>query len=616
MTGRMDKHVAIISQKYALQFDTLSAWHAHNFQISQNSIDSFRILDSYHSTPSRYVEEMASRIMRMTLGTNVALLLFNPYLSLDEYEFRTVVSHADRLARLRRTVIFTAKNGIPVAYYFAEDTCDSSRYLLLLSCVNAAVDAKLLQAAYFVPCDVIKLPLAGYTPPNRLNGFLGRAYAGPMVWCAEAGAAAINAVTGITPTPLAEISEMRAARNRLGFYAYDPYHAGDVLFMAIASQRVDSLFDSVVVHESYAGIARRAGCNLPILVIDGPVCGRGGHHTNETKYFQEVASALPADRLYVYCRATRNYNITDFHLIDHIGFALGGRYLSGKDLYHQKDTRMPVAEVELDIRDRPPRVLLHFDAGWPLKIYPLAMQGELVSEFLAQGCEVTILDGKNFFEGCKAVKFESLDALEHVMAEHDIVVGMDSFPAHFSSLVLNMPTICLFSSTHPINSCSSMSSNYVWLSNSLNCAPCQKTEHCDRYGGTECRNFSPPSAVANIIDKFLKSHKVSPSEESLPQGNENGLPNATFRHLPSEKVPQFLHGNGVITSVFIEDGAEPTLLAVMGYAIRTSFIFRLPLYVYRLSLIIKKYLNIIRHNGFRAANKRARDYFEHLRHLL
>jgi hypothetical protein len=127
MTGRMDKHVAIISQKYALQFDSLSAWHAHNFQISQNSIDSFRILDSYHSAPSRYVEEIASRITRMTSGTDVALLLFNPYLSLDEHELRTVVSHADGLVGLRRTAVFAAKNGVPLAYYFAGETCDSSR---------------------------------------------------------------------------------------------------------------------------------------------------------------------------------------------------------------------------------------------------------------------------------------------------------------------------------------------------------------------------------------------------------------------------------------------------------------------------------------------------------
>lgn len=612
----MKKHVAIINQKLTLRFDPLSAWHAHNFQFSQNSIDSFRILDSYHSTPGRYVEEMASRVIRMTSGTNVELLLFNPYLSLDEHELRTVVSHADRLAGLRRTAVFAARNGVPLAYYFAADTCDSSRYLLLLSCVNAAVDAKLLQAAYFAPCDVIKLSLAGYTPSGRLNGFLGRAYAGPMLWCAEAGAAAINAVTAFAPTTLVEFSEMRAARNRLGFYAYDPYHAGDVLFMAIASQREDSLFDGVVVHESYAGIARRAGCNLTILEIDGPVIGRGGHHKNETKYFQEVASALPAHGLYVYCRATRNYNITDFHLIDHIGFALGGRYLSGTDLYHQPDTRIPLTQVELDIGGRRPRVLLHFDAGWPLKIYPLAMQRELVSKLLEQGCDVTILDGKNFFAGCRSVKFEGLDALEHEMAEHDIVVGMDSFPAHFSSLVLNMPTICLFSSTHPVNSCSSMSSNYVWLSNSLNCSPCQKTEHCDRYGGTKCRNFSSPGAVANIIGELIKSHKVSPSDEDMLQENANGLLNAAFTHLPSEKAPQFLRGDGVLTSVSIEDGTEPNLLTEIGYAIRTSFVFRLPLYVSRLFLIMKMYFYVIRHNGFRAANKRAYDYFEHLRHLL
>ena len=612
----MSKHAAMISQKYALQFAPESLWHAHNFQLSQDSVDTYRLLDSFVSTPSRYVEEMASRIMMTEAGTNEELLLFNPYLSLDEHELRTVVSHADRLSGLQRPVVFSAKNGVPLAYYLSTGICDNSRYLMLLSCVNAAIDAKLLQAAYFVSCEVIKLPLAGYMSSTRLNGFLGGIYSEPMVWCAEAAVSTINAVTANVATPMPEILELRAARNRLNLYAYQPYHAGDVLFMSIASQRTESLCDGVVIHHCYAGIARRAECNLPILEIDGPILKRDGCSKEEPEYFKDVRSTLPTSELYVYCRSIRNYNITNFHLIDHIAFSLGKRYLSSAELYHQPDRCPPVGEAGLNVGGRPARVLLHFDAGWSLKIYPQTQQRNLVSNLLLNGYEVTILDGKQIIDGCRAVKFQGLESLEREMLEHDIVVGMDSFPAHFSSLVLKMPTICLFSCTHPINSCSSMTPNYVWLSNDFDCSPCQRQNHCFRYGGADCRNFSSPGSVVNAIDKFIKMRRTVAEEKYMPAENAIGLPQRIFRHLPSEKAPRFL-GDSRLTSIFIGNctrvSYSPTLLTVMDYAIRTTAIFLLIAAVFRR---IYKYFDTVRYNGFMEANRQtyAYKYFDMIKH--
>jgi hypothetical protein len=603
---RANKHAAMLNQKYALCFAPASAWHAHNFQFSQDALDACRILDSFNSTPARYVEEMASRIMQTSPGADGALLLFNPYLSLDGHEIRTVLGHADRLRTdSRRAAVFSARNGLPLAFYLPCGICDTSRYLLLLSCVNAAADAKLLQAAYFAPCDDIRLPLDGRISLTRLNGFLGGAHMEPMVWCAEAGAAAINAATVNATPPLCELSEMRAARDRLGLYAFFPFHAGDILFMAMASRRGESLFDGVVIHRDYSDIARRADFKLKILEIDGPVPARGGYNKGDTEYFLDTAPTLPAANLYVYCRATRDYNITNFHLIDHIGFALGKRYASGADLYHRPDARAHIGGTGLGITRRPPRIFMHLDAGWSLKIYPAALQRDLVRALLERGYEITILDGKEAIAGCRRITFQGIDALEREMSSHDLVVGMDSFPAHFASLLLKIPTICLFSCTHPVNFSSSMSPDYLWLSNNFDCAPCQQTQHCYRFGGTECRNFSAPGRVAQVIDSMLGPRQAA----RAPSKNAEDLPQVAFSHLPSARVPRFLHADQP-TPILLRDGFSPSLLSAAAYAIRKSAFYSLASLA---SSLAYEYFYLAGHGGFLRANNRAFAYFRRLK---
>jgi hypothetical protein len=188
------------------------------------------------------------------------------------------------------------------------------------------------------------------------------------------------------------------------------------------------------------------------------------------------------------------------------------------------------------------RILLHFGAGWPLKIYPAKWQHALVELLRQRGYEPTVLDAATDIPGCRNLRFESLEQFEALLAQHQLLIGMDSFPAHYTSLLRRIPTLCLFSSTHPVHSRTERSPCYQWLSEELGCAPCRAYQQCPRFGSEFCRNFSPPDEVCNHVDILLTKSSTQ-SEGHAPQVTDPSCidhAEREFKSLPSATMLQRL----------------------------------------------------------------------------
>lgn len=484
-----------------------------SFRIDQSSVSREAMLDSFVSTPSRYLFELVRRT-RTGCADAPWILVFNPLLRPPEFLLRLTLAAAQKATQ---AAVFGSANGLPVAYLLPPETLPDLRYLLLLSCADADLDQRLL--AMILNTAVTSVNLDFPAPVIVPNGFLVGDYLKPTKWCAE------HAIRVMARARSRGTDANVAGRGTAGpcFTAFFPHHAGDVLFMALAARDfAKPLYDEIAIHEDYAVIARRAGMALPILPLRGPIPHRGGYRREDCLHFMDIAPDLPTDRFYVYCRTTRNYNFTDFHFIDHFRFCLGEAITHPEQLSNG---------IPRNTKRRPSpgrnRVLLHCNAGWPLKVYPLAAQMQLTTQLRQLNVEVVTLDATSPAEGCTNVRFTDLAALENLLATVDLVIGMDSFPAHFAAYLLGIPTIYLFSSTHPVNSSPWLSGDHRILQGGETCCPCLGWDRCFRYRTSDCRNFSPPAQVAAMVRHMLDlaSHQyASPVPPALPP-------------LPSTKCP-------------------------------------------------------------------------------
>jgi len=484
-----------------------------NFRIDQSSVSREAMLDSFVSTPSRYLLELVRRT-RTSCANAPWILVFNPLLRPPEFLLRLTLAAAQKATR---AAVFGSSNGLPVAYLLPPETLSDLRYLLLLSCADADLDQRLL--AMILNTAVTSVNLDFPAPLIVPNGFLVGDYLKPMKWCAE------HAIGVMARARSSSTDADVAGRSTAGpcFTAYFPHHAGDVLFMALAARDfAKPLYDEIAIHEDYAAIARRAGMALSILPLHGPVPNRGSYRSEDCLHFMDLAPHLPTDRFYVYCRTTRNYNFTDFHFIDHFRFCLGEALTRPEQLSNgiPRHTERPPAPGRR-------KVLLHCSAGWPLKVYPLTAQIHLTTQLRQLNVGVVTLDATSPADGCTNVRFTDLAALENLLATVDLVIGMDSFPAHFAAYVLGIPTIYLFSSTHPVNSSPRLSGDHRILQGGETCCPCLGWDRCFRYRTSDCRNFAPPAQVAEIVGHMLD---LAPHRYALPV-----LP--ALPPLPSTKCP-------------------------------------------------------------------------------
>ncbi len=581
-------------------------WRTRNFRISPDRIGDGDLFDSCVAPPSRYLLEMYRRVSTMARDPRGRLFLLNPLPLLRRDETLLILAALRRIetepAQDGLVLVLCDKANLPVAYLFPQSLIDDARFLILLSCSDAALDATALGMLYScgseTRCLDISVSLA------NCNGFYGGKYLRPNEICCRNAIDVLQACW--TTTGAAGDQARRACRDSIPLFAFVSHHAGDVLFATLAARSTAAMFQGLAIHRDYSAICRQAGLPVALLEFEGPVAHRGGYRHDDPEQFVDVFPTLPSDRFYVYARTSRDYNVSDHHLIDHYAFVLGAPLATPTEI----DDGQPLvaAPAEPDSASSETRsdrkILLHFDAGWPLKIYPRQWQTALVELLLQHGYALTLLDGTGDVSGCRRERFESLAQFEWLLAEHDLLIGMDSFPAHYASLVRQTPTLCLFSSTHPVHSRTRQSPRYQWLSAQLDCTPCRAYQVCPRFGGELCRNFLPPDEVWRHVEALLATSRAPVATgpaAALPASNHLLPLTPAFKHLPSSQLPQRLRAGRSTVSI------DPLH---MNYSWRRRHYraMRVLRSVLQALGLIREYFFAVRDQGFWRANALTRDY--------
>lgn len=441
--------------------------------------------DSAYATPGRYLQEMNRRLRER--HPNGRITLINPLYDLDIIHFLKVVALIQTTCPIAGNFIIAEASGHPLAYVLDSPTTEFT--LSLVSTISATLDANLLTKLLGEPVQLItakwRLGIA-----TRYNRFYSVANFEIYRWLAN------HAISHLHPNkvPTQPIT------------AIMPYHAGDALFFALATTRVESCIRGIAICHDYADIIEQHAPELSVVHIDLPPLSSSGREISEEDYFlHHLKQVLPEENLYAYLRPSGDYNRTSFHLIDHFAFALGASPRSADELVwsHSHPPRKPVRS--------PVRVLLHFDAGWPMKIYPENEQKQLIDLLLAEGYQVTVLARPDAqYTNCRSVAFHNYAELLDLINEHDIVVGMDSFPAHLAAHSIGLPTICLFASTRPENSNAPPGPGYAYMENGLPCRPCYAKTRCPVYGGSKCQNFVSPEDVVLKMRTMLIDLRTFP----------------------------------------------------------------------------------------------------------
>lgn len=485
--------------------------NADVFTISPDKLSFHEIFDSAFSTPARYILEIFRRLSHEN-GSTDGILIFNPMLELPPLVIGTATHRLDVSAR-QPFVIADSMNR-PIAYYIPDgmDQADH-RYLTLLSTVNAEVDRDLLNTLFDCNghCLTIDVSVREYAG----NGFMHSdelwfiyEYLARRAQDLLTRVARIKKGSGAIHSCRNEMfpSNTRALRDGIRLYAIMTHHAGDALFYAMAAEQTPhSHIDGIVVNRRYVHILDRVLPNYSRIPIDQTPPYRDGAKVmqSEESHFLGFAQELPPFGLYYFLRPSRDYNNTEFHFADHFAFALGQSFISSAGLV-SRTRKSP--DVRLTSNSAPFRILLHFDAGWGLKVYPKKSQEELISRLLSAGMQVTVLGSEvRDFGRYRSVTFRDLGALQELLHSHHLLVGSDSFPCHFATHIVGLPTICLFGPTKPVNSDALPSVHYRALERGLSCKPCKKLEECPLNGKICCNNMVSAETVQMEIETMLSS---------------------------------------------------------------------------------------------------------------
>lgn len=452
--------------------------------------------DSAFATPGRYVAELAGRLQPSATPVIVNPLL-DPTGEVVQILFQRLTGGTSS------PLVIADRNGFPVAYRIPPGTSYLiRRHITLLSCVDPILDRELLSRLLGTPCALESIPRD--VTPFRGNGFSSNPDLATVWRSVASGALDLLDRHRLTVSgdPLPGHALPPGVLEAIGYSAYIPYHAGDLLFFAIALRESGILIRSVATSERFAPILRMISPSTETETFpDPPPRHRPGDPSDE-EYFLTVRDRLSPFRFTLYLRPSRDYAATTFHLIDHFAFALGFSPSREEELISRRLSPPPLHTPT----DAPPpvRVLLHFDAGWPLKIYPPRFRENLIDDLLMRGYEVTVLGNEERDHGrYRTVPFTTLEALKELILSHHLLVGSDSFPSHFAAHLLGVPTICLFGPTRPENSDAPPSGYYRALSAGLHCSPCGNLDHCPRHNRDFCGNFTLPAEVVETIGKMV-----------------------------------------------------------------------------------------------------------------
>lgn len=457
-----------------------------DFRFSQGAFRDDEIFDSALSVPGRFLLEVGRRMLKAVPDVDW-LVVGNPLLPLRAEQLAT---WSDGL--VDGALIATDRANFPVFYILPRRLfVELERFLLLLSTLDGALDAHFLTALLgtAVDCRQIALEPLGEPPARGPNGWLngdGRLNAFKLQ-CADA----IRLIEG------------RDDWRTLPFASFYPMHAGDVLFMSVASRMAaTSFFSKQVVCSSYMDIPPACDSRLEPMRLRLPWISRDGS-VSELTYFVQAMERLGDEarrsNFFVFSRILRLYFHTPFHLVDHARFALGDTLDSFEHTLHVRPT---ADEARCQNPPRPLRVLFHLNGGWSLKTYPLGHMRQVLTALRGFGIEVSVIDRPDLQEaGAQSVISEDSATLRSLLEAHHIFVGVDSFPHHFARLVMGWPTIGLFGNTKPCNSDARYGEGYRSSDQSLSCNRCGAYDVCPALNRRDCINYAPPMrVVSDILD--------------------------------------------------------------------------------------------------------------------
>jgi hypothetical protein len=496
--------IGIINEsRFTLADPNIDSWAIHSFTISGSSLSFSEIFNSAFATPARYVEEMFARLCLLDEPDQRSpKFIFNPLFRMEKLNIELVLDALRDASSQHEMAVLSDDQGRPAGYLLPAGLASKdSRFLALLSTVDGTTDTELLQRAYFATASNVQLDRISLKWCLH-NGFQYEGNRSIYRWVTDRAIKVLS-----LQVQADDGDEARHQRDAISFTAVMPYHAGDLLFFIIALNHLQSSVRRIVVNKSYVDIVGDNAPNLTVLPIDLPVINRGedflrGNLTPDHAYFERFCDQLPEDGFYGYFRPSRNYNVTKFHLIDHFIFALGRHLGSQAELLVPRKAAPTLFSPEPS--DSPRKILLHFDGGWPLKIYPKDQQEQLIDLLHAKGYSVTVLAGLQYdHPKCRVTTFKSYESLVELLHSHHLLVGMDSFPVHYAVHVLGLPTICLFATTRPENSNARPAPNYLFLEKGLRCRPCAAISRCPLYGGPDCRNFVGPEMVLMEVERML-----------------------------------------------------------------------------------------------------------------
>jgi hypothetical protein len=497
---------------YTLEGECRDLHSLYNFSISSDELSFFRIFYSAFATPARYVMELLRRLNRVEDGAGGGYFIFNPFLTPGADSVRQVLTEISAICEDEAPIVITDRANFPLGYYLPSSIQPEDGHLLtLLSTVDGILDQKLLNKLFFSAGEsrsVNTMEHLSFGNGFMVNDDLFFIFA----WTA---ANALSLLERLFPDRKGEPVlrsidrgdgyQLRALRDAIPFTAVMPHHAGDVLFYALAAKETASHVRNIAVNRRYVNILEKVVPGYRVQLIDPLPPNREGNIASDEQSFIIFAPDLPPFSFYYYCRQVRNYNISEFNLIDHFGFALGQSFYGRDELITQNAHDVPLFRPA--INNQPPRILFHFDAGWGLKIYPEQYRQKLIRELLANGVYITVLGTEDRdFGDYRSVKFTTLEEFEALLESHHLLVGSDSFPSHYAAHVKGLPTLCLFGPTKPANSDARLSGHYHYLEKGISCRPCIHTEFCHTLGKAWCNNFVPPELLLQELNVMLKTN--------------------------------------------------------------------------------------------------------------
>lgn len=561
--------LGVISDSHYLVTDLVQEWDLHSFTISPDILSFSKLFHSAFATPARYIQEIFLRLGTLDEGKRCdAKFVFNPLFDSSQLDILLVLAALKEAAPFDGITIPVDRDGLPAGYLLPPRMdADDARFLTLLSTVDAEIDAKLCHLLFQTEARCLPVPHLTLAKTQH-NGFIYEENRHIYRWVTEQAIAVLRT---------------KSSRSGIPFTAVMPHHAGDVLFFTLAFNQVRPPIHRIAVNKAYQDIVSDNAPGLAVLSIDALPINRSdelqrGKVTPEGVHFHTIKAMLPEDSFYVYYRPSRDYNVSLFHLIDHFAFALGRRFCSEKNLLARHKPGPNLYQPETPA-NAPVRILLHFDGGWPLKVYPKPQQERLIELLRAKGYVVTILaGGDRDYSNCTVTSFQGYAQFKALLQSQHLMVGMDSFPAHYAVHVQGLPTICLFASTRPENSDAPGASNYVRLEEGLRCRPCYGIARCPLYGGADCHNFVSPETVAATVVQMMKAGWKKEGRPSIPTPDELHLP------VPGEQP------------------AKAKRLSLRHLQLKVALSRAVLPHLRYLALLYREYAAIVRKDGFLLAN--------------